>query len=77
MSDIEFVLTISASVAVYMIGAGAVFRLLADAGHHGGDDPSAIFGAMFWPLVAFAMLGARLVRRVKGSDIPTAKVVKR
>lgn len=77
MSDIEFVLAIAASAAAYMTGAGAVFRVLADAGLHGGDDPTAIFGAVFWPLVAFAMLGSRLARRVKGGNLPAARAVKR
>jgi hypothetical protein len=60
-----------------MIGAGAVFRLLADDGKNGATDPTAISGAMLWPLVAFGMLGSRLARRVKGRGIPAAKVVKR
>jgi hypothetical protein len=78
VTTLELVLVLMASAAVYFTGLGAMFRSLDAAGHNKNEDPTAVFGALFWPLAVFIVVGsvaaARLTRR---RDMPVAKTVRR
>lgn len=59
---------IATAALVYLIGFGATYAML-----ERSIDEVQVLGAMLWPLVLPGMLGAAIVRRLRGAPGPSPR----